>query len=268
MTKEEQAAIDAFLEKTEVTRIAPSEPGETPDDGQSRSTVINLPPRPVAPHPRPRQLPSERGILEALEWAFAREKVRLEFVDQPAPKARGYGMEYVLLQRAGLGGMRIDTSIGRSSAHEDAETIAAVLADLPTELGGRRMAITIAELARTGRQPDWMPEARPRIEPVERNLKGMAKTAVLETLTVRRPMRNGLRGRSWVSRKVEVRWCPCRWHPDAAEISAARNAYIRWWMAVDWLRRKLKTEGVLRKVRLSDAMPEATPWRKVGEAKR
>ncbi|WP_367316260.1 hypothetical protein [Aestuariibius insulae] len=72
--------------------------------------------------------------------AFARKKVQLEFADRPAPEARGYGMEYVLLQRAGLGGVGIDTAIGRSSAHKDAETIAAVLADLPAGHGEWRSA--------------------------------------------------------------------------------------------------------------------------------
>ena len=125
----------------------------------------------------------------------------LDLPDPRSAEERGYGfgMEYVLLERARLGGVKIDTSIGRSAPHDDAEIIAAVLANLPDLVGGTRMAVCIAELARAGLQPDWRPDAEPRLEPVERNRKGQANTEVCDVLHVPRPMRNGRRGTMWVS---------------------------------------------------------------------
>ncbi len=43
--------------------------------------------------------------------------------------------------------------------------IAATVAEVPDSLGGKRMAIRVAELARAGLTPDWMPGAVPRCVP-------------------------------------------------------------------------------------------------------
>ena len=70
----------------------------------------------------------------------------------------GFGLEYVLIQRARLG-CKVDGG-GRSSqsyTHQDAEVVAATLAGMPDSLGGKRMAIYVAELARAGMTPDWLP---------------------------------------------------------------------------------------------------------------
>ncbi|MFQ6553409.1 hypothetical protein AAD018_013815 [Aestuariibius insulae] len=203
------------------------------------------------------------SAIEALEWAFGREKVGLDLPDPRSPEERGsgFGMEHVLLERARLGGVRIDTSIGRSSAHEDAEVIAAVLSALPQAVGGKRMAIRIAELARAGRRPDWMPDAQPRLEPLALNGRGSAKTEICEILRVKRRVRTGARGDRWFNRKVEVRWCPCRWVPDQAQISTARSAYVRWWIALDRFRVDLIGKGMLRSVVIAPDMPPSSPWR-------
>lgn len=100
------------------------------------------------------------GVQAALEWAFRIEKAQL---DLPLPKnvneeGFGFGLEYVLLQRATLG-CKVDGGkhkIGTYS-HEDSEVIAAIVGGLPDGLGGRRMAIWVAELTRAGLTPDWMP---------------------------------------------------------------------------------------------------------------
>ena len=105
------------------------------------------------------------GVQAALEWAFRVEKAQLEL---PLPQdvseeGFGFGLEYVLLQRAILG-CKIDGGqhkIG-SYTHEDAEVIAATVAGMPDSLGGIRMAIRMTELARAGLTPDWMPGAVPR----------------------------------------------------------------------------------------------------------
>ncbi len=110
------------------------------------------------------------GVQAALEWAFRVENAQLELptCQDVAEEGFGFGLEYVLLQRATLG-CQIDGGqhkIG-SYTHEDAEVIAATVAGIPDSLGGRRMAIRVAELARAGLTPDWMPGAAPRCVPVD-----------------------------------------------------------------------------------------------------
>ena len=110
------------------------------------------------------------GVQAALEWAFRVEKAQLEL---PLPKdvseeGFGFGLEYVLLQRAALG-CKVDGGQHKIGGytHEDAEVIAATVAGMPDSLGDKRMAIRVAELARAGLTPDWMPGAVPRCVPVE-----------------------------------------------------------------------------------------------------
>ena len=100
------------------------------------------------------------GVQAALEWTFRIEKAQLEL---PLPKEMkdevfGFGLEYVLLQRAALG-CKVDGGQHKmgSYTHPDAEVIAATVAGIPDSLGGIRMAIRVAELARAGLTPDWMP---------------------------------------------------------------------------------------------------------------
>ncbi|SHL79512.1 Phage integrase family protein [Roseovarius marisflavi] len=70
------------------------------------------------------------GVQAALEWAFRIEKAQLEL---PAPKdvaeeGFGFGLEYVLLQRAALG-CKVDGGQHKmgSYTHPDAEVIAATV---------------------------------------------------------------------------------------------------------------------------------------------
>ena len=90
------------------------------------------------------------GVQAALEWAFRVEQAQLEL---PPPKnvteeGFGFGLEYVLLQRATLG-CKVDGGQHKmgSYTHPDAEVIAAAVAGMPDSLGGIRMAIQVAELA-------------------------------------------------------------------------------------------------------------------------
>ena len=74
------------------------------------------------------------GVQAALEWAFRVERAQLEL---PPPKdvieeGFGFGLEYVLMQRAALG-CKVDGGqhkIG-SYTHEDAEVIAATVNFVP-----------------------------------------------------------------------------------------------------------------------------------------
>jgi len=74
------------------------------------------------------------GVQAALEWAFRVEKAQL---DLPPPKdvteeGFGFGLEYVLLQRAALG-CKVDGGQHKmgSYTHPDAEVIAATVAGIP-----------------------------------------------------------------------------------------------------------------------------------------
>ena len=117
------------------------------------------------------------GVQAALEWAFRIEQAQLELPLAPdiTEEGFGFGLEYVLLQRAALG-CKIDGGQHKIGGytHEDAEVIAATVAGIPDSLGGKRMAIRVAELARAGLTPDWMPGAVPRCVPtiVKQNQHG------------------------------------------------------------------------------------------------
>lgn len=213
-------------------------------------------------HPRfPTRQPSRKRTLsvqQALEWAFRTEKARLELPEPPDPErgeGPGFGLEYVLMQRAALG-CRIDGGRYKpdSSTHEDAEVIAACVAGVPTSLGGLRIAIRIAELARAGMTPDWMPGAVPRCVPVEvkRNQHG-ARSITVPVGTTRVLSRG-----KW--RSVELRACPVTWSPHPDQIATAHRHYAQWWLALDWVRDGLREGGMLRSIDVTEVMPKRTPW--------
>ena len=207
------------------------------------------------------------GVQAALEWAFRVEHAQL---DLPLPKdvteeGFGFGLEYVLLQRAVLG-CKVDGGqhkIG-SYTHEDAEVIAATVAGIPDSLGGRRMAIRIAELARAGLTPDWMPGAVPRCVPtiVKQNQHGMhAGTIVVGTERIRGrgPTARGV----W--KAVEILACPVTFAPHPHQIASARRGYDEWCQALGWVRDGLVAGGMLREILVTTAMPKVQPWQKRGD---
>lgn len=205
------------------------------------------------PLPSPAKL--ERSVLQMLEWAFAREKVQLrpETELQPEGHRPGISTIWVMMQRGDLG-CKIDGG-GVSHPHEDAEVVAAVLANLPEGLGGFRMALQIAELARLGAMPDAMVQARPRCVPVAwRNTShGLrAETAVVDVIKHRH------RGR--VVERV-VTCCPVTYTPSAAQIARARRAWLDWYGALHDVRCSLQACGMLRRHVVTDAMPPLEPWK-------
>jgi hypothetical protein len=197
------------------------------------------------------------GVQAILEWAFGVEKAQLELPEQEhnSRDGFGFGLEYILMQRAALG-CRIDGGQHKmgSCTHPDAEVIAAAVAGMPDSHGGKRMAIRVAELARAGLTPDWMPGVVPRCVPVEtkRNQHGeRATTIVVGTEHV-------LSRGKW--RTVEVLVCPVTFSPHPQQIDAARCAYDDWWLALDWVRDGLIAGGMLREVEVAAAMPKVRPW--------
>lgn len=198
-------------------------------------------------------------VQQALEWAFRVEHAQLELPEPPNPEREhgfGFGLEYVLLQRAVLG-CKVDGGqykIG-GYTHEDAEVIAATVAGMPDSFGGKRMAIRVAELARAGLTPDWMPGAVPRCVPLEvkRNQHGERATTIV--VGTERVLSRG----KW--RTVEVLACPVTFSPHPQQIEAARRAYSEWWRALDWLRDGLLAGAMLRDLEVMSTMPKAQPWR-------
>ncbi|OYU37543.1 MAG: hypothetical protein CFE33_20120 [Pseudorhodobacter sp. PARRP1] len=197
------------------------------------------------------------GVQAALEWAFRVEQAQLEL--SPAKgvteEGFGFGLEYVLLQRAMLG-CKVDGGQHKmgSYIHPDAEVIAATVAVMPDCLSGIRMAIQVAELARAALTPNWMPGVVPRCVPMEtkKNQHGeRATTIVVGTERVK------TRGK-W--RTVEVLACPVTWRPHPEQIASARRGYDDWWQALDWVRDGLIACGMLQDVEVTAAMPRVQPW--------
>ena len=199
------------------------------------------------------------SVQQALEWAFRVELAQLELPEPPDLERGhgfGFGLEYVLLQRAALG-CQIDGGRHKVGGytHEDAEVIAATVAGLPDSLGGKRMAIRVAELARAGLTPNWMPGAVPRCVPVDIKRNRHGDRAVSIVVGTERVLMKG----KW--RSVEVRACPVTFRPDAKQIDAARRGYDHWWQALDWVRDGLLAGGMLREVEVTSVMPKMRPWK-------
>jgi len=197
------------------------------------------------------------GVQAALEWAFRVEQAQLEL---PPPKdvtevGFGFGLEYVLLQRAALG-CKVDGGQHKlgSYTHPDAEVIAATIAGMPDSLGGIRMAIYVAELARAGMTPDWLPGVVPRCVPVETKQNQHGERATTIVVGIERVLHR----RRW--RSIEVLACPVTWRPHPEQIAYARRGYDDWWQALDWVRDGLLAGGMLREVKLTSAMPKVRPW--------
>jgi hypothetical protein len=198
------------------------------------------------------------SVQQALEWAFRVEHAQLELPKPPDPEREqgfGFGLEYVLLQRAILG-CKVDGGqykIG-SYTHEDAEVIAATVGGIPDSLGGKRMAIRVAELARAALTPDWMPGATPRCVPVEVKRNQHGERATTTVVGTERVLSRG----KW--RTVEVLACPVTFSPHPQQIEAARRGYVDWCRALGWVCESLLAGGLLREIEMKDVMPRGAPW--------
>lgn len=207
------------------------------------------PPLPVALVPKVREL----SVVAALEWAFAVERVKLDFDDLRADHARpGCDTIWRLMQQGALG-CKVDGG-GSSARHDDAEVIASMVATLPVALGGRPMADRVARLAESLSAPDWMPDTGLRCV-----AKGWRKTKhglFAETELVER-QEVQFRGR-----KVICDWvcCPVDFYPKPAHVAAARRGYQDWWLALLHIQTAMRTYG-LRTITVTAAMPARVPWR-------
>lgn len=116
------------------------------------------------------------------------------------------------------------------------------------------MAIRVAELARAGLTPDWMPGAVPRCVPVDvkRNQHGARATTIV--IGTERVLSRG----KW--RTVEVLACRVTFSPHSQQIEGARRAYDDWWRALDWIRERLIEGRMLREVEVTTLRPKMRPW--------
>jgi hypothetical protein len=208
-------------------------------------------------HAGGRRVKRALGVQAILEWAFRVEKAQMELPQRRDVDEEGFsfGMEYVLLQRGALG-CKVDGGQHKmgSYTHPDAEVIAATVAGMPSSLGGIRMAISVAEMARAGITPNWMPGAVPRCVPVDikRNRHGDRAVSVVvgtERILIRGKLRT-----------VEVRACPVTFSPAPQQIDAARRGYEDWWQALDWVRDGLMAGRMLREMEVTAVMPKVRPW--------
>lgn len=205
------------------------------------------------------------GIQALLEWAFRDECAQLDF-DAMGVRASGYGYASstaAILQHEQLG-CRVDGG-GRSDPHPDADVVAAAVAALPEGCGGRRMAIWVAELARAGMVPDWMPGAAPRVYPVDThtNRHGVrAKTDDAARLGASGWPAQARRNRKGVVVQEAVPYCPVVVRPSARDIARSRRSYLDWWGALLDLRGTFAAYGGLSSFAVTDAMPDRCPWQR------
>lgn len=189
-----------------------------------------------------------------LEWAFGVEKAQVDF-DELGVAPCGIDTVWLLMQRGQLG-CKIDGGRqgGGAQSADDADIVAAVVASLPVEQGGRSMAVRIAQLARAGMVPDWYPDPQPVVRPLDwrRTKHGMfgitapardCASAAFERFDVR-----------------DSRVCPVQIRPSAQEVSAARRFYLDWVGALMHLQRDLRHAGLSR-FEVTDELPPIAPWR-------
>lgn len=198
------------------------------------------------------------SIQELLHWAFQRELASLDF-DEFAKEtgARpGVGIEWIMIQTANLG-CRVDGG-GKSSRHHDADLVASALAVLPENVGGRRMAVQIAELARKGELPNWGQDAQPRCEPVSWRLSKHGPRGV-------RRYNDYYKDRWPIPYNANQPWnyfCPVRYVDDARWVAGLRRNYLLWRLALTELRNTFQIHDNLTSFKVTDGMPAMQPWKK------
>ncbi|MEO1949265.1 hypothetical protein [Thioclava sp.] len=200
------------------------------------------------------------SIQEALHWAFQTEKAQLDFDEYGAHEFDRPGVDilWIMAERHKVG-VTVDGG-GTSDPHPDAQVIAAVVEALSDDLGGRRMATQIADLARARSAPDWGQGDRLALVPCgwdwdEEEGAFVAGTAPTGSLWVWRD-----KHRNRFERRGPV--CAVSYTGTAAMISAKRRNYLAWCGALLDLWAVLSRRGMLDTIEISETMPVLAPWRK------
>ncbi len=203
------------------------------------------------------------GIWPLLGWAFQAECAQLDMGDTRTVLGGGFGyasMTSIIAQHEQLG-CRVDGG-GRSDPHPDADLIASAVAVLPEGCGGWRMAVVIAEHARTGMMPDW--RVRTAIEPLrwEGNAHGRHSATADATALGAHGWPNQARTtRKGGIRYDSVRYCPVTIRGGAAEVASKRRAYLLWWSALFDLRTSFQLGRDLSAWNVTAVMPPPEPWK-------
>jgi len=201
----------------------------------------------------------EMSIERALRWAFSDEFAQIDF-DELGATAHGNrrGMDgiAVMIERGAIG-CQVDGG-GRSEPAWDAQVIASAVANLPQALGGRGMAVKVAEFARAAARPDWIEDDAMRCVPRDWRMTKHGPFAKSEVAGVGSYL---LRGQKVV---YESRICPVRYTPTPQQVASARKAYRQWFHALLFLAVDLRRLNILARIRITQALPPRNPWLRGG----
>lgn len=257
ITPEEREKIESAIREGRLQRVETvrpikyrERPAPKPSDRQ-----------PASKTPPPYRLPDTMSVRQALEWAFMTEKASFDYDEIGATSGgmrSGRGTECLLIERKMIG-TTIDTSPGYSEPAEDAVVIASIVRDVLHW----RDAVLVAELARAGREPDWMRDAKPHVIPVEwvygrggkRGRTGDSSRLGGEGW---RPIKR--RNKKGVIVEDIVLFTPVTVRPTADQIARARRGYLDWWGHLLTVGTALRSARI-RKFKVTDEMPDLTPWR-------
>ncbi|MEO0485285.1 MAG: hypothetical protein AAF092_05180 [Pseudomonadota bacterium] len=191
-------------------------------------------------------------MKETLEWAFSAEFAELDYTDGLSPRRAPLSAEARLLQQGNLGGVRIDTSPGRSAPSEDASLIADLVAH---EFSDRRdLGILVASMARACTTPPDTTDLEPRCVPREwvHNRFGPRGKQAATNETYLHHTRQG-------ARHMPVMWVPVTFENHPRKIAAMRRTYLNWYLALLGLRPLL--QGLpLRWIIVTNKLPPRAPW--------
>ena len=206
------------------------------------------------------------SIVSLLHWAFARECARVDF-DEVKNSSGGQrvGTDAIwrMMQAKALG-CRPDGG-GRSDPHPDADIVASAVSNLPEHVGGKRMALSIQDLAIANEAPNWFEGQGPKIYPVDTH------TNAHGTRSIKRDSAQlgsegwphfERRGRKGNLVKESVEYCPVIIRPTVDQIARARRAYLDWWGALLELQSTFQTFGNLSCWTVTRDMPALSPWKK------
>lgn len=205
----------------------------------------------------PRRAPvRDMTIQQALEWAFAVERAQIDFDGTGAREFDRAGVDNIwILQRQRELGCRVDGG-GSSDPHPDAQIIAASVEALPIGVGGRRMALLVAECARARRVPEWRADERRSVVPCGWDMtdagEWLAATRKLGSVSFR-----DARCRVKVYSPV---LCPVTYTGSAAALAHSRREYLGWYGALLHLLGELSRCRAFTALRLVDGLPDLSPW--------
>ncbi|UFS64383.1 hypothetical protein LO749_09400 [Paracoccus denitrificans] len=198
----------------------------------------------------------EMTIQQALEWAFAVEHARIDFDETGAHEFDRPGVDTIwILQRHRELGCRVDGG-GTSDPHPDAQIIAAAVEALPIGVGGRRMALLVAECARARRVPDWREEERRGVLPCGWDMtddgEWLAGTRKLDPQTYR--------DRKGFKKTYRPEICPISYTGTAVVLAKRRREYLAWYGALLHLLYELSWCSGFTAIRIVDGLPDRSPW--------